>query len=56
MNANRFTLKFGHRGITIYRTADRAPWFIWNRYPGVTIGLGVRVAPRHMLSLVWRKA
>jgi hypothetical protein len=39
----------------IYRTADAAPWFTWNRYPGSIIGFAVRVAPRHLLSIVWGK-
>lgn len=38
----------------VYETSDRAPWFVWNRYDRI-IGAAVRVGPRRLLSVVWRK-
>ncbi len=55
----RIASKIAPRGIRIYQAGgpETPPWFIWNRYPsGVTIGFAVRVAPRHLLSIVWRRA
>jgi hypothetical protein len=56
--ARKIASKVAPRGVRIYRTGgpDAPPWFMWNRYPGVTIGFAVRVAPRHLLSIVWRRA
>lgn len=53
-----WTSRIAPRGIRVYQTGglEAPPWFMWNRYPGVTIGFSVRVAPRHVLSIVWRRA
>lgn len=56
--ARMIASKIAPRGIRIYRTGapEAPPWFMWNRYPGVTIGLAIRVGPHHLLSIVWRRA
>lgn len=42
--------------ILVYKTAGPAPWFVWNKYGSKIIGLGLGIAPRYLLSIVWRKA
>lgn len=39
----------------VYRTANRAPWFTWNRYPSRTIGCAFRVGSRRLLSIQWAR-
>lgn len=39
----------------MYRTADRPPLAVLNRYTGAVIGVAFRVGARRMLSILWRR-
>ncbi len=40
----------------VYRTANRPPLVVLNRYPGIVIGIGFRVGTRRCLSIVWGRS
>ena len=37
----------------VVRTADRCPWAKLNRYPGIVIGVVVKIGSRRGLSILW---
>lgn len=41
--------------LIVYRTAEKPPLWIWNRYGSRTIGAAVRVPGQRCLSLQWRR-
>lgn len=40
------------KAVTV-RTAERAPWVVWNRYPSGIIGVAIKTGRKRQLSLVW---
>jgi hypothetical protein len=49
----RFRFRWRRPRAVVVTTADRAPWAVLNRYPGVLIGVAFKLGAHRMLSVLW---
>lgn len=49
----RHRFEWRRPGLVVVHTADRCPWVKLNRYPGVVIGVVLKINARRGLSILW---